>query len=236
MALFRLAPACTFKDLCHLVQGQVLWPTHLDHPIACTRVLQGDADKTSNILHGYKVNRVVATPKDGGLALLQNGLADQLSPEVHVCAGADDGETQATGAQILLCAVLDTEELQRGIGAGTLNRNKNEMLHVRGSGCIDQVAIARVINRVRIVIALSVEGMGRSQHLLDPLEGAQKGGWIAQVATHYFCSLPLQMSKVERGSGHHAYCFALSKQALSNNAAETATGPNDQDHLRLLSH
>src|SRR5712692_8010924 len=146
MALFRLAPACTFKDLCHLVQGQVLWPTHLDHPIACTRVLQGDADKTSNILHGYKVNRVVATPKDGGLALLQNGLADQLSPEVHVCAGADDGETQATGAQILLCVVLDAEELYWRIGTGPLHRNKNEVFHARGFGRIDQLAITRVIN------------------------------------------------------------------------------------------
>src|SRR5260221_1993446 len=161
MALFHLASTSEFESLCHLIQCQVLRPTNLDHPIAYARILQRDADETSHVLHRYKIDWIVAAPKEGGLALLQNGLTKQLSPEVHVCAGADDGEAQATVAQILLCAVLNTEELQRGIGAGTLNGNKNEVFHACGSGCIDQVAIARVINRVGIVVALSDQGMGR---------------------------------------------------------------------------
>jgi len=108
------------------------------------------------------------------------------------------------------------------------------VFHARGFGRIDQLAITRVINCVGVVITLADEGMGRRQHLLNPLAGAQKGCCIAQIATHHFCPLLLQMSKGKRGSGHRAYCFALRKQALSNYAAETATGPNDQDHLRLL--
>src|SRR5712664_3677233 len=140
MALFRLASACAFKDFGHLVQRQVLWSTNLDHPIACARILQRDADKTSNILHRHKIDRIGAASKDGGLALLYNRLAYQLGPELHEGTGAQDGEVQATGAQILLCAVLDAEELQRRIGAGTLNRHKNEVLHPCYLGCIDQLA------------------------------------------------------------------------------------------------
>src|SRR6266568_3902019 len=155
MAFFRLASAYAFKDLCHLVQRQVLRPTNLDHLITCTGVFQRGADKMGNILHRHKVDWIVATPKDGGLALLQNGLTDQLSPEVHEGAGAEDGEAQATGAEILLRAVLDAEELQWRIGAGTLNRNKNEVFHTCGFGRIDQVTIARIINRLGIVVALS---------------------------------------------------------------------------------
>src|SRR6266567_4488304 len=87
-----------------------------------------------------------------------------------------------------------------------------------------------------IVVAFSDERMGCRQHLLDPQAGTQKGCWITEIAAHHFCPLLLQLSKVERGSGHRAYWFALRKQMLSNNAAETATGPNDQDHVRFLSH
>src|SRR6266581_6058074 len=159
MALFRLAFACEFESLCHLIQCQVLRPTNLDHPIAYARILQRDADETSHVLHRYKIDWIVAAPKEGGLALLQNGLADQLGSEVHECAGAEDGEAQATGAEILLRAVLDAEELQWRIGAGTLNRNKNEVFHTCGFGRIDQVTIARIINRLGIVVALSDEGM-----------------------------------------------------------------------------
>src|SRR6266568_2884684 len=227
MALFRLASACAFKYLRHLVHRQVLRPTNLDHPIMCTWIVQHGADKTSHVLYRHKIDRIVATPKGGGLALLYNGPANQLGPKVHERAGAEDSEAQATGAEILLCAVFDAEELQWRIGAGTLNRNKNEVLHACGFGRIDQVTIARVINCMGIVVALSDERMGRRQHLLYPLAGAKKGCWIAEVATHHFCPLQLQVSKAERVSGHRAYWFALRKQALSNNAAETATGPND---------
>src|SRR5712692_3410340 len=129
MALFRLASACAFKGLCHLVQCQVLWSTNLDHPIARVRILQRDAYKASHVLHRDKIDWIVAAPKEGGLALLQNRLADQLGPEVHECAGAEDGEVQATGAEVLLRAVLDTEELQWSIWAGTQNGHQNEVFH-----------------------------------------------------------------------------------------------------------
>jgi hypothetical protein len=101
------------------------------------------------------------------------------------------------------------------------------VFHASSFSCIDQVSIAHVINCLGIVVALSDERMGRRQHLLYPLAGSQKGCWIAEVATHHFCPLLLQVSKAERVSCHRAYWFALRKQALSNNAAETATGPND---------
>src|SRR2546421_11965002 len=112
MTLFRLASACAFKDLRHLIHGQVLWSTNLDHRIARARVIQRNADKTRNILHRHKIDRIVATPKDGGLALLPYGLTDQLGPEFHIRARAQDSEAQATGAEILLHVVLDAEELQ----------------------------------------------------------------------------------------------------------------------------
>src|SRR5712691_4908111 len=143
MALFRLASACAFKDLCHLIQCQVLWPTNLDHLIVRARVLQCGADKTSNVLHRHKIDRIVATSKDGGLALLQNGLTDQLGPEVHERNGPEDSEAQTTGAQILLRAVLDAEELQWSIWAVTQNGHKQEVLHACGFGRIDQLMIAR---------------------------------------------------------------------------------------------
>ncbi len=171
MALFHLASTSEFESLCHLIQCQVLRPTNLDHPIAYARILQRDADETSHVLHRYKIDWIVAAPKEGGLALLQNGLADQLGSEVHECAGAEDGEVQATGAEVLLRAVLDAEELQWRIGTGPLYRNKNEVFRACNLGRIDQLAIA------------------------NPPAGAQKGCWIAQVATHHFCSLLLQMSK-----------------------------------------
>src|ERR1051326_4452652 len=165
MARFRLASACAFKCLCHLVHCQVLWPTYLDHPIACARILQRDASKSSNVLYSYKIDRIGAPPKDGGLPLLYEGLAYQLDPEVHEGTGAHDGEAQATGPEILLGTVLDAEELQRRIGAGTPNRHKNEVLHACGFGRIDQLTIARIINRLGIVVALSNEGMGRCQQI-----------------------------------------------------------------------
>src|SRR5207248_8240372 len=76
--------------------------------------------------------------------------------------------------------------------------------------------------------------MGRRQHLLNPLAGAQKGSWIAEVTPHHLYPLLLQMSKIKRGPCHHAYWFALCEQALSNNAAQMPTSSNDQDHVRLL--
>ncbi len=142
MALFRLAFACAFKGLCHLVQCQVLWPTNFDHPIALTRIFQRDADKTSHVLHRYKIDWIVAAPKDDGLALIQNGLTDQLGQEVHERVRADDGEAQAAGAEVLLRAVLDAEELQWRIGTGPLYRNKNEVFRACNLGRIDQLAIA----------------------------------------------------------------------------------------------
>src|SRR5260370_15181781 len=111
MALFHLASTCAFKGLCHLIQCQVFWSTNLDHLIACAKILQRGADKTSNVLHRYKIDWIVAAPKEGGLALLYDGLTDQLRPEGHECAGAEDGEVHATGAEALLRAVLHTEEL-----------------------------------------------------------------------------------------------------------------------------
>src|SRR5712691_6357618 len=236
MALFRPASACTFKDLRHLIHRQVLRPTNLDRPIMCTGIVQHGADKTSHVLYRHKIDRIVASPKDGSLALLYDGLTDQLCPKVHESSGAEDSKAQATGSQILLCTVFDAEELQRRIGTCALNGDKNEVFHASSFSRIDQVSIARVINCLGIVVALSDERMGSRQHLLDPLAGAQKGCWITEIAAHHFCPLLLQLSKVERGSGHRAYWFALRKQMLSNNAAETATGPNDQDHVRFLSH
>src|SRR5258708_26208299 len=97
MALFRLATACAFKDFRHLVHSQVLRSTDLDHRIARARVIQRNADKTRNILHRHKIDRIVAAPKDGGLALLPYGLADQLSPEFHIRARAQDSEAHTNG-------------------------------------------------------------------------------------------------------------------------------------------
>src|SRR5258708_4458127 len=143
-------------------------PTHRFklNSIGRARVIQGNADKTRNILHRHKIDRIVAAPKDGGLALLPYGLADQLSPEFHIRARAQDSEAQTTGSQILLCSVFDAKELQGRIGAYTLNGDKNEEFHASGFSSIDQVSIAHVINRPRVVVALSVEGMSGSQHLL----------------------------------------------------------------------
>src|SRR5260370_25092179 len=121
MALFHLASTCAFKGLCHLIQCQVFWSTNLDHLIACAKILQRGADKTSNVLHRYKIDWIVAAPKEGGLALLYDGLTNQLGPEVHARTGADDAEPQATGTEVLLCVVLDAKELQCRIGTGPLH-------------------------------------------------------------------------------------------------------------------
>src|SRR5439155_10584872 len=135
---------------------------------------QPDADKTRNILHRHKIDRIVATTKDGSLALLLNRLTDQLGPELHIRAGAEDSEVQATGSQILLCTVFDAKELQWRIGTCALNGDKNEVLHARSFRCIDQVSIAHVINRPGVVVAFPVEGMRGSQHLLHSLAGTRK--------------------------------------------------------------
>jgi hypothetical protein len=137
--------------------------------------------------------------------------------------------------QILLCTVFDTEELQGRSGTCALNGDKNEVLHARSFRCIDQVSIAHVINRLGVVVALSVEGMRGSQHLLHSLAGTRKRGAISEVATHDFYPLLLQVRKAERVSGHYTYRFALREQMLNDNAAETATGPNDQYHIWFLS-
>src|SRR5437764_13729174 len=97
MTRFRLASARTFEDRRHLIHGQVLRPTNLDHRVARASIIQPDADKTRNILHRHKIDRIVATPKDGGLTLLPYGLTNQLSPEFHIRARAQDSEAQATG-------------------------------------------------------------------------------------------------------------------------------------------
>src|SRR5207249_4063120 len=144
---------------------QVLRPTNLDHRVARASIIQGDADKTRYILHRHKIDWIVAAPKDGGLALLPDGLADQLSPELHIRARAEDSEVQTTGSQILLSTVFDAKELQWRIGTRALNGDKNEMFHARSFRCIDQVPIADVINRLGVVVTLSVEGMRGSQYL-----------------------------------------------------------------------
>src|SRR6266571_5229148 len=100
------------------------------------------------------------------------------------------------------------------------------MFHACSSSRINQLTIPRVINRLGIIVALSGEGMGCRQHLLDPLAGAQKCCWIAQITTHHFCPLLLQMNKIGWVSGHQEYCFALRKQTLGNSAAEATTGTN----------
>src|ERR1051326_6480695 len=82
MARFRLASACAFKYLGHLVHRRVLWPTYPDDPIAFATILQRDAGKSSNVLYRYKIDRIGAPPKDGGLTLLYEGLAYQLDPQV----------------------------------------------------------------------------------------------------------------------------------------------------------
>src|SRR6266705_3082032 len=231
MALFRLASACAFKDLRYLIHRQVLWPTNLNHPIMCTGIVQHGADKTSHVLYRHKIDRIVATPKDGGLALLHDGLTDQLGPKVHESTGAEDGEAQATGSQILLCTVFDAEELQWRIGTCALNGDKNEVFHASSFSCINQVSITHVINRLGIIVALSVESMRGSQHLLNSLAGTRKRGGISEVAAHNFNHLLLQVCKAERVPGHYPYRFALLAQMLDDNAAETATGPNDQYHI-----
>src|SRR5258706_5445676 len=111
MALARLASTYAFKGLRHLIHGQVLRSTHLNYRIARPRIIESDAGKASYIFHRYKIDRIAATPKDDGLALLHNWLTDQLGPEVHKSAWANDGEVQSAGAEILLCSVLDAEEL-----------------------------------------------------------------------------------------------------------------------------
>src|SRR5258708_26270306 len=235
MALFRLSSACAFKDLRHLIHSQVLRPTDLDHRIARARVIQRNADKTRNILHRHKIDWIVTTPKDDGLALLPYRLADQLSPEFHIRARAEDSEAQAAGLQILLCTVFDAKELQWRIGTCALNGDKNEALHARSFRCIDQVPIAHVINRLGVVVTLSVEGMRGSQHLLHSLAGTRKRGAISEVAAHNFYPLLLQVREAARVSGHDTKRFALREQVLNDNAAETATGPNDQYHILILS-
>ncbi len=137
MALFRLASTYPCKDFCHLIQRQVLWPTYLDHPIVRARIREGGADKTSDILYCHKIDWIIAPPKDGGLALLQNGLTDQLGSEVHECTGADNSEAQAAGAEILFRAVLDAGELHWSIWTGTHNRNKHKVFHACYFGRID---------------------------------------------------------------------------------------------------
>src|SRR5258708_4870939 len=143
MALFRLATACAFKDFRHLVHSQVLRSTDLDHRIARARVIQRNADKTRNILHRHKIDRIDA--------------------------------------------------------------------------------------------AISVEGMSGSQHLLHSLAGTRKSGAVSEVAAHNLCPLLLQVREAARVSGHDTYRFALREQKLNDNAAETATGPNDQYHSWFLS-
>ena len=138
--------------------------------------------------------------------------------------------------QILLCTVFDAKELQGRSGTCALNGDKNEVLHASSFRCIDQMSIAHVINRLGVVVALSVEGMRGSQHLLNSLAGIRKRGAISEVAAHDFYSLLLQVRKAERVSGHYTYRFALREQMPNDNAAETATGPNDQYHIWFLSH
>src|SRR5205085_7622701 len=148
-----------------------------------------NADKTRHILHRHKIDWIVATPEDGGLALLPDGLTDQLSPEFHIRARAQDSEVQTTGSQILLCTVFDAKELQWRIGTCALNGDKNEALHTCSFRCIDQVPIAHVINRLGVVITLSVEGMCGSQHLLNSLADTRKRGRVSEVAADDFCPL-----------------------------------------------
>lgn len=109
------------------------------------------------------------------------------------------------------------------------------MFYASGFSCIDQVSITQVINCLWVVVALSVEGMRGSKHLLNSLAGARKGGGIAEVATHDLCPLLLQVRKAERISGHYTYRFALRQQMLDDNAAETAAGSFDQYHTWFLS-
>jgi hypothetical protein len=45
----------------------------------------------------------------------------------------------------------------------------------------------------------------------------------------------LQVREAARVSGHDTKRFALREQVLNDNAAETATGPNDQYHIWFLS-
>jgi hypothetical protein len=97
------------------------------------------------------------------------------------------------------------------------------------------VPIAHVINRLGVVVALPVEGMRDSQHLLHSLAGTRKRGAISQVAAHDLYLLLLQVREAERVSGHDTKRFALRELMPNDNAAETATGPNDQYHIWFLS-
>jgi hypothetical protein len=97
------------------------------------------------------------------------------------------------------------------------------------------VPIAHVINRLGVVVTLSIEGMRGSQHLLYSKAGTCKRGAISEIAAHDFYPLLLQVREAARVSGHDTKRFALCEQMLNDNAAETATGPNDQYHIWFLS-
>src|SRR5205085_10772914 len=114
-------------------------------------------------------------------------------------------EAQATGLQILLCTVFDAKELQGRIGTCALNGDKNEVLHDSSFRCIDQVSIAHVINRLGVVVALSVEGMRGSQHLLNSLAGIRKRGAISEVADHDFYNPLRLVRKAERDPSQYTY-------------------------------
>src|SRR5207244_4764297 len=88
-------------------------------------------------------------------------------------------------------------------GTCALNGDKNEVLHASSFRCIDQMSIAHVINRLGVVVALSVEGMRGSQHLLNSLAGIRKRGAISEVAAHDLYLLLLQIGSAERVSGHY---------------------------------
>jgi hypothetical protein len=160
VARLYLASSQAFKDTNHLIHRLVLWPTHLDNPIKCTRVFQHLAGKQSHIIRRHKIDRIVAAPKDYGSALFENGQTHHLAPQIHECGWAKDGEIQTTGTQVFFDGVLDTEERYWTLGPSTPNGNKDEVFYASGFGCVDQMAIAKIIYGMRVIIALPIQGMG----------------------------------------------------------------------------
>ena len=132
----------------------------------------------------HEVDRVVAAPKDGCLALLQEWRTDHARPELHEAGGADDGPGEPAPLQRLLRPVLHPHQLYWMIWPPH-HRNHHQVLGAGRFRGADQVEIALVVDVAGADAAGAREAMDSRDHGGGTGRRRAQGSWIPDIALHH---------------------------------------------------
>ncbi len=114
-------------------------------------------------------------------------------------------QSAISGQQVLLCGMLHPEEFHRAVRGGTHDGHQHE-LSARGSGSVDQVDVALVVDRGRGCPAGSGESVDRRDDDVRPADSGVEAGAVTHVASHYLDAQRGEMACPGRGTSQHPDC------------------------------